>query len=79
MTFVGTTRVRIGTTSAYNNCPENLLFGIFFFFLQIDKGLNETYMLHLEAAYQFADIVLCVFSFFSPSISTEACNSAYTC
>jgi len=36
---------------------------------------DKTCMLHTEAAYQFADIVLYVFSFFWPSIITEACNN----
>lgn len=33
------------------------------------------YVLLIEAAYQFADIVLCVFSFFWPSTIMEACNN----
>lgn len=37
--------------------------------------MRDTYMLHPEAAYQFVDIVLCVFSFFWPSIIMEACNN----
>lgn len=63
------TNSRILIITIFDQLSNNLRSSI----LQINTG--KTYMLHTEAAYQFADIVLCVFSFFWPSIITEACNN----
>lgn len=53
-----------------------------FHFLIVSKHLlylyNSIYTICSKAAYQSVDIVLCVFSFFWPSIKMKACNNVYT-